>query len=384
VAAIVEKWGFDINGEPAGGVWDDSALLQGKNALEEVRKRLEEFGMQLPDEWEIADGGLSPSEIEEFAHEEGTPTPFAGPGWQELAKEAGFKRGCSPKTAARVLAKLGIKRVEDQSQAALVAGRGLSQVVGMAELKQQLSHEIIEAFRNPNLYRRYRVSVPNGILFYGPPGCGKTYIARCLAEELGFFFQYCRPSDVASPFIHDTVRKIHDLFTAAIEKAPSVLFIDEFDAFVPTRSQLGGFQHYKAEEVNEFLANLEGCAERNVLVIAATNEPERIDPAVRRAGRFDKLIYIPPPDAKARAALLAHYLEGRPLAEPIDGEGIAAILDGYSASDIKFLTDETARMALARTELISTETLLAAMGRVPPSITKEDEQRYASFRSRGV
>jgi transitional endoplasmic reticulum ATPase len=96
------------------------------------------------------------------------------------------------------------------------------------------------------------------MLFYGPPGCGKTYIARCLAEELGFFFQYCRPSDVASPFIHDTVRKIRDLFTAAIEKAPSVLFIDEFEAFVPARSELGGFQHYKAEEVNEFLANLEG------------------------------------------------------------------------------------------------------------------------------
>jgi transitional endoplasmic reticulum ATPase len=222
------------------------------------------------------------------------------------------------------------------------------------------------------------------MLFYGPPGCGKTYIARCLAEELGYFFQYCRPSDVASPFIHDTVRKIRDMFTAAIEKAPSVLFIDEFEAFVPARSELGGFQSYKAEEVNEFLANLEGCAERNVLVIAATNEPDRIDPAVQRTGRFDKLIYISPPDAQARAAMLVHHLDGRPLAESIDAEGIAAILDGYSASDIKFLTDEAARMALARSEPISTETLLAAMGRVPPSITKEDEERYSSFRSRGV
>jgi transitional endoplasmic reticulum ATPase len=163
-----------------------------------------------------------------------------------------------------------------------------------------------------------------------------------------------------------------------------VLFIDEFEAFVPARSELGGHQHYKAEEVNEFLANLEGCAERNVLVIAATNEPWKIDQAVLRPGPFDKHILISPPDAQARAAMLAHYLEGRPLAEEIDLDGIAAVLDGYSAADIKFLADEAARLALLESALISTETLLAAMSRVPPSISNEDVERYSSFRPRGV
>jgi len=253
----------------------------------------------------------------------------------------------------------------------------------MADLKEQLMHEVIGPFKDPELYRRYRVSLPNGILFYGPPGCGKTYIARALAEELGWSFQYCRPSDVASPYIHDTVSRIRAVFAAATEKAPSIVFIDEFEAFVPARSELGGHQQYKAEEVNEFLANLEGCAERKVLVIAATNEPEKIDPAVRRSGRFDKLIFIAPPDAEARRAMLDFHLRDRPVEASLDTAGIATVLDGYSASDIKLLVDEASRMALKVAETISSETLLAALVRVPASITAIDVQRYSAFRARG-
>jgi transitional endoplasmic reticulum ATPase len=104
--------------------------------------------------------------------------------------------------------------------------------------------------------------------------------------------------------------------------------MDEFEAFVPARPQLGGHQQYNAEEVNEFLANLEGCAERKVLVIAATNEPERIDPAVRRSGRFDKLILIPPPDADARRAMLEFHLADRPVDGSLDIAGIATVLEG--------------------------------------------------------
>jgi transitional endoplasmic reticulum ATPase len=254
----------------------------------------------------------------------------------------------------------------------------------MTNLKEQLMHEVIGPFKDPELYRRYRVSLPNGILFFGPPGCGKTYIARALADELGWHFQYCRPSDVASPYIHDTVSKIRAVFSTAIEKAPAIVFIDEFEAFVPARSELGGHQQYKAEEVNEFLANLEGCAERKVLVIAATNEPEKIDPAVRRSGRFDKLILVPLPDAEARQAMLELHLQGRPVDGSVDMAGISAALEGYSASDIKLLVDEAARIALKRKELIQTGTLLAALERVPSSITAEDMQRYDGFRSRGT
>jgi SpoVK/Ycf46/Vps4 family AAA+-type ATPase len=147
---------------------------------------------------------------------------------------------------------------------------------------------------------------------------------------------------------------------------------------------LGSHQQYKAEEVNEFLANLEGCAEQKVLVIAATNEPEKIDPAVRRSGRFDKLILIPPPDAEARLAMLEFHLRDRPIEASPDLAGIAAVLEGYSASDIRLLVDEAARTALKRTEPISTGSLLAALERVPASITTDDIRRYAAFGSRGI
>lgn len=286
------------------------------------------------------------------------------------------KLGFDPDKARRAIQRI-------QGRLGAVTQRGLSQVAGMTDLKEQLMHEVIGPFKDPELYRRYRVTLPNGILFYGPPGCGKAYIARSLAEELGWHFQYCRPSDVASPYIHDTVSRIRALFATAIEKAPSIVFIDEFEAFVPARSELGGHQQYKAEEVNEFLANLEGCAERKVLVIAATNEPEKIDPAVRRSGRFDKLILIPPPDAEARRAMLELHLQFRPVDASIDTAGIASILEGYSASDIKLLVDEAARMALKEREAISTRALLDTLERIPASITPEDMQRYSAFRSRG-
>ena len=334
---IFEKWGFDLHkAVPLDGAWDVNAERMAKNALEETRKRSEELG--------LLNGSVLNDEE-----------------WNTVSADRSSilgQKGPNP-------------------------GYGLSQVAGMTQLKEQLMHEVIGPFTDPELYRRYRVSLPNGILFYGPPGCGKTYIARGLAEELGWSFQYCRPSDVASPYIHDTVSRIRKVFATAIEEAPSVVFIDEFEAFVPARSELGGHQQYKAEEVNEFLANLEGCAERNVLVIGATNEPEKIDPAVRRSGRFDKLILIPAPDAEARRAMLEFHLNGRPVEESLDTAGVAAVLEGYSASDIKLLVDEAARIALKRTEPISTGTLLAALERVPASITREDIQRYSAFRSRG-
>jgi transitional endoplasmic reticulum ATPase len=254
----------------------------------------------------------------------------------------------------------------------------------MRVLKELLRKEIVGPLRTPEIYEKYRIGVPNGILFYGPPGCGKTYIARQLAEELGYFFQEIRPSDVASPFIHSTVTRIRELFDLALAKAPSVLFIDEFDAFAPSRSELGGHQQYKSEEVNEFLANLEGCADRKVLVIGATNVPEKIDPAVRRAGRFDKLVFIPPPDSDARLAMLQFHLLGRPVEPDLDIRGIAVVLDGYSASDTKLLVEEAARAACEKAVPISMPILLDAIQRVPPSITAEEDARFRSFRPRGM
>jgi transitional endoplasmic reticulum ATPase len=267
--------------------------------------------------------------------------------------------------------------------ASSAAGQGLDKVAGMHALKDLLRREVIDPVRNPAPYRQYGLSIPNGILLYGPPGCGKTYIARQLAEELGHYFVEIIPSELASPYIHQTVMRIRELFDSAAEQAPAVVFIDEFEALVPSREDLGGHQQYKSEEVNEFLAHLNSCSEKGIFVIAATNQPQKIDPAVRRTGRLDKLIYVGPPDLEARKEMLAFHLEGRPLAPDTDIEALAETLNGYSASDLRFLVDEAARDALRTRQPISSEFFQSAMARIQPSVTSEIEAQYQSIEQRG-
>jgi transitional endoplasmic reticulum ATPase len=265
-----------------------------------------------------------------------------------------------------------------------LTGNGLDKVAGMHILKDLLRREVVAPVRNPEPFRKYGLSIPNGILLYGPPGCGKTYIARQLAEELGHYFVEIIPSELASPFIHGSVIKIRDLFDTAAEHAPAVVFIDEFEALVPSRETLGGHQEYKSSEVNEFLAHLNSCAEKNIFVIAATNQPEKIDAAVRRTGRLDKLIYVGPPDEEARREMLTLHLEGRPLGKSLGLGALAKATEFYSASDLRFLVDEAARYALTRNEDIIQESFRAAMLKVQPSIRPESEARYQSIEQRGL
>jgi AAA+ superfamily predicted ATPase len=263
--------------------------------------------------------------------------------------------------------------------------RGFKKVAGMQELKQLLLEEVVSALRDPDDLKAYGLTIPNGILLFGPPGCGKTYISRQLAEEMNYFFKEVFPSEIGSTFIHETTLKIREVFDHAYAHAPAIIFVDEFESMVPARRNLGAHQQHTAEEVSEFLKQLEASAERRILLIAATNEPWKIDPAVQRTGRLDKKIYVGPPDKHARAEMLRFHLYGRRQEEAIDVEALADSLVGYSASDLKLLVDEAARLARKlRRPISETDLRTAVRERVPASVTAEDEQKYLAFGQRGV
>ena len=250
----------------------------------------------------------------------------------------------------------------------------------MHELKETLYQDIIRPLSEPELYKEYGVSPPNGMLLYGPPGCGKTYIAQKLAEEIGYHYIEVKPSDLASTFIHGTQEKIGKMFAEAEVKAPTLIFIDEVDAVLPSRD--GRIDQHISSEVNEFLAQMTNCADRGIFIVAATNRPENIDPAIMRTGRIDKVVYLSPPDVFARQEMLRLYLRSRPVSDDIDLTSLAAAMDGYVSSDIKFLVNEASRLALKNRLKISGAQFDVVLKQHQPSISREQIRSYEKFRDK--
>ena len=238
-------------------------------------------------------------------------------------------------------------------------GNGFADVAGMEEVKQIFYKDILFLLKNKEKVERYKLKIPNGALLYGPPGCGKTYIAEKFAQESGLNFE---------------------LFDEAEKKAPTVICFDEFDAMVPDRSRMDNVG--QSGEVNEFLSQLNNCAERGIFVIGTSNRPDRIDPAVLRTGRIDKLIYIPLPDKEARKLLFVFQLRDRWCEETIDCEILADKTAGYVASDITFIVNETALTAAMKDIPISQELLMDEIGKARQSVNKEQIEVYESMYAR--
>ena len=211
-------------------------------------------------------------------------------------------------------------------------------VGGMERVKEEVRMKIILPLRQPDLFKAYGKKIGGGILLYGPPGCGKTYLARATAGEVNAAFLAVGISDVLDMWIGQSEKNLHALFEQARAHRPCVLFFDEVDALGANRTDLlksGGRQI-----INQFLSELDGVAATNegVLVLAATNAPWHLDPAFRRPGRFDRILFVPPPDLPARAAILQLLLKGKPVAE-LDFDALAKKTDGYSGADLKAVVD---------------------------------------------
>ena len=258
-------------------------------------------------------------------------------------------------------------------------GNGFKDIAGMDELKQMLTQKVIFILRDKEKAEKYKLLPPNGMLFYGPPGCGKSFFAEKFAEETGFNFMLVKASDLGSIYIHGSQGKIADLFKKAEESRPTVICFDEFDAFVPNRSNRGA--EHQAGEVNEFLSQLNNCSQRGIFVIATSNRPDMIDPAVLRTGRIDKMVYVPMPDTEARKEMFKLHLEGRPCGE-IDAERLAELTEGYIASDIAYIVNDAAMGAAFSDQLITQQLLETTIGSIRPSISKEVINSYENLRQK--
>jgi len=260
--------------------------------------------------------------------------------------------------------------------------RGFDCVAGMKPLKSLLINEVIEPLLHPDKYKKFKLGIPNGILLFGPPGCGKTFIVKKLAEELGYNFVEMSPSSVATPWVHGAVGNIGKVFEMAKLQAPSIVFIDEIEGLVPKREELTASADIKKEEINEFLLQLNNAGANKILVVGATNRPQMIDTAILRSGRMDKRIYVGPPDLEARRDMFRICLSGRPYDKDIDFEKLAKMSENYVGSDLELVVTEAARAAVSQDKsMIDEKMLIDAIKKFTPSVTEEQIGYYEQFRN---
>lgn len=264
----------------------------------------------------------------------------------------------------------------------------LTDVGGMADVKERLELSFLGPMKNPELQAAFGKSLRGGLMLWGPPGCGKTFIARAVAGELGAKFYEVGLADVLDMWIGSSERNLRSIFEVARNNTPCVLFFDEIDALGMKRSELRGGGSAMRGVVNQLLTELDGVSGNNdgVFVLAATNHPWDVDPALLRPGRLDRSLLVLPPDAAARAAVLRYHLRGRP-ADEVDVDKIAAATDGLTGADMALIAEQATEDSLAASmkageiKPITTKALAKAAKGVRPSIGSwmETARNHATF-----
>lgn len=264
------------------------------------------------------------------------------------------------------------------------------QVGGMDELKERVRMHVVYPFKNPALFKKFKKRPGGGILLYGPPGCGKTYMARATAGECDARFLSVGVADVLSRWLGESERRLAEIFHTARRHAPTVVFVDELDALGMNRRDARGSA--LTTTINQLLTELDGihASNENLMVLAATNAPWSVDNAFRRPGRFDRVIFVPPPDEAARQAILEIHLRDIPHETP-DLAALARATEGFSGADLRAVVERAAEEAITqemrtgKSTLITRKMLLKAAKGIKPSTREwlDTARSYASFSNRG-
>jgi SpoVK/Ycf46/Vps4 family AAA+-type ATPase len=246
-------------------------------------------------------------------------------------------------------------------------------VGGLDELKEKVRLRVLYPLKRPDLYKAFGKKVGGGLLLYGPPGCGKTFLARATAGEAGIHFVAVGIEEVLDMWLGQSEKKLHELFATARAKAPAILFFDEVDSLGGRRS---GLRHESYRTlVTQFLSELDGAngQSEGVLVIGATNAPWDVDPAFRRPGRFGEVLFVPPPDLRARVEILKLKLAGKPVSAEVDVTEVARATERFSGADLDYVVQSAIEAALAESlrggavRPVGTADLRAALARVKPT-----------------
>jgi transitional endoplasmic reticulum ATPase len=253
----------------------------------------------------------------------------------------------------------------------------------LESVKQELKEAVEWPLKTPEIFERLGIKPPKGILIYGPPGCGKTLLARAVATESEANFITIKGPEVFSKWVGESEKAIREVFRKARMAAPAVVFFDEMDSLVPRRG--AGFSDSGVSErvISQLLTEMDGIVTlEDIVIIAATNRPDLVDPAVLRPGRFDRLIYVPEPDEASRLQIFKIYTKDMPLAKDVNVTSLTALAKGYSGADIEALCREAAIHAL-RTDIDSKEVTMKdfeeALKHTGPSVTSDMEKWYKSF-----
>ncbi|MEV6705485.1 AAA family ATPase [Micromonospora wenchangensis] len=307
-----------------------------------------------------------------------------------LVREAGVRAALRQKTAqtptvamADFTAALEVVRPTTMAASTLeLATVTLDDVGGLGEVKQTLTESVLWPLTYPDTFARLGVQPPRGVLLYGPPGCGKTYLVTALAGSGRANVLSVKGAELLSKWVGESERAVRELFRRAREAAPTLVFLDEMDALAPVRGQAtdGGTTD---RVVAALLTELDGVeALRNVVVIGATNRPDLVDPALLRPGRLERLVYVPPPDGPARAEILRAASRAVPLAEDVDLAALGEELTGFSAADCAALVREAALAAMRESLSAATVTaahVATARDRVRPSLDPEQVAWLAAY-----